>query len=126
LKTVTYVGTSTAVRAERRFILTHLLLARLAVAVVAVILALAPFPVRAQEDAAPTPAPAFTLNIPGLPPVALRPALPHPRRALSLAPVIAAGPVTGPAYYHVQPGDTIDGIAATLGSKPLRSWRPTA
>lgn len=94
--------------------MTHLLLSHLAVAVVAVILALAPLSVRAQEDAAPTPAPAFTLNIPGLPPVALRPALPHPRRVLSLAPVIAAGPVTGPAYYHVQPGDTIDGIAATL------------
>ena len=79
---------------------------------------LAPLPTaRAQTDlpATPTPAPAFTLTIPGLPPVALRPSLPLPRRSVLLTPVISAGPVSGSAYYYVQPVDTIASIAAALG-----------
>jgi hypothetical protein len=35
-----------------------------------------------------------------------------------VAPLVAAGPVYGPAYYYVQPVDTIDSIASALGVEP--------
>lgn len=86
-----------------------------AICLVLFVAILAPLPARAQEDGPAAPAPAFTLTIPGLPPVALRPSLPLPRRSALLAPVISAGPITGPAYYYVQPADNLDQIAAGLG-----------
>jgi hypothetical protein len=45
----------------------------------------------------------------------LQPSLPNPKRRPGVAPLIAAGPVLGPAYYYVQPQDTIESIAYNLG-----------
>jgi hypothetical protein len=46
---------------------------------------------------------------------ALKPALPNPKRRPGVAPLVAAGPIYGPSYYYVQPVDTIESIATTLG-----------
>ncbi len=61
----------------------------------------------------------ITLTIPGRPPAPIKPVLPNPKRPQpGQAPLIAGGPVTGPAYYYVQPGDSINSIADTLGLEP--------
>lgn len=61
----------------------------------------------------------MTLTIPGRPPAPIKPVLPNPKRPQpGQPPVISAGPVNGPAYYYVQPVDSINSIAAALGVAP--------
>ncbi len=49
------------------------------------------------------------------PRVPIKPALPNPKRHPGQAFLIAAGPVYNPSYYYVQPADTVDSIAYSLG-----------
>lgn len=76
---------------------------------------LASNPVQAG-DGVIAPSQQITLTIPGRPPVPIKPVLPNPRRPQpGQPPVISAGPANSPAYYYVQPVDTIYSIANTLG-----------
>lgn len=76
---------------------------------------LATSPVYAAEDTLSATT-QVTLTIPGRPPAPIKPVLPNPKRPQpGQPPVISAGPVTGPAYYFVQPVDNIYSIADTLG-----------
>lgn len=60
----------------------------------------------------------MTLTIAGLPPAPIKPATPGSRRMPGRLEVITAGPVAAPAYYFVQPVDTLYSIAQTLGVDP--------
>lgn len=89
------------------------LLLAAAAAVLEIVIQVAPVHA-AEPPIAPSNPPTITLA--SLRPApAVRPALPNPKRRPGVAPLIAAGPVYGPSYYHVQPADTIDSIAANLG-----------
>ena len=58
---------------------------------------------------------ALTLTIPGIPPAPIAPVFANPRHSVGQIPVVAAGPITTPAYYVVRPGDTLYQIAQKLG-----------
>jgi hypothetical protein len=87
----------------------------LAAVLTAVAALLASNPVQAADgDIAATNQ--ITLTIAGRPPIPIKPVLPNPKRPQgSQPPMITAGPVNGPAYYYVQPVDTIYSIANALG-----------
>ena len=74
-------------------------------------------PVQAAEpDLVLAPSAQLTLTIPGRPPAPIKPVLPNPKRPQpGQPPVISSGPVNSPAYYYVQPVDTIYTIATALG-----------
>ncbi len=93
-----------------------LLPAATAAAVVGLVLYAAPLHA-AEPTISPSTPPTITLASlrPALSERALKPSLPNPKRRPGVAPVIAGGPVDGPAYYYVQPLDSIESIALNLG-----------